>query len=33
VLDAEAEFTGATAEKVLGRVLADVAAPQSRQPA
>ena len=33
VLDAEAEFSGATAEGVLARVLADVAAPQSRQPA
>ena len=30
VLDPEAEFDGATAEKVLGWVLADVAAPQSR---
>ena len=30
VLDPEAEFDGATAEKVLSRVLADVAAPQSR---
>ncbi len=33
VLDAEAEFQGATAADVLARVLADVAAPQSRQPA
>jgi len=33
VLDAEAEFQGATAEGILARVLADVAAPQSRQPA
>ncbi|WP_368497787.1 AAA family ATPase [Herbiconiux sp. A18JL235] len=33
VLDAEAEFQGATAADVLTRVLADVAAPQSRQPA
>jgi MoxR-like ATPase len=33
VLDAEAEFAGATPEKILARVLADVAAPQSRQPA
>jgi MoxR-like ATPase len=33
VLDAEAEFSGASAEGVLARVLADVAAPQSRQPA
>ncbi len=33
VLDAEAEFQGATAEGVLARVFADVAAPQSRQPA
>jgi MoxR-like ATPase len=33
VLDAEAEFAGATPEKILACVLADVAAPQSRQPA
>ncbi|NQX28333.1 MoxR family ATPase [Microbacteriaceae bacterium VKM Ac-2854] len=31
VLDPEAEFAGATAEAVLGRALADVAAPQARQ--
>ena len=30
VMDPEAEFAGATAEAVLGRVLADVAAPQQR---
>src|SRR6478752_4792211 len=30
VMDPEAEFSGATAEAVLGRVLADVAAPQQR---
>lgn len=30
VMDPEAEFAGATAEAVIGRVLADVAAPQSR---
>ncbi|MCU1479546.1 MAG: MoxR family ATPase [Subtercola sp.] len=33
VLDPEAEFSGVTAEQVLARVLADIAAPQSRQPA
>jgi MoxR-like ATPase len=33
VLDPEAEFQGTTAEKVLARVLSDVAAPQARQPA
>jgi MoxR-like ATPase len=33
VLDPEAEFSGITAEQVLARVLTDVAAPQSRQPA
>ena len=33
VLDPEAEFSGMTAEKIISRVLADVAAPQSRQPA
>jgi MoxR-like ATPase len=32
VLDPEAEFSGVTAETVLGRVLADIAAPQARQP-
>ncbi len=31
ILDPEAEFAGATAEGVLGRVLADVAAPQDRR--
>lgn len=31
VLDPEAEFAGATAEAVLGRALAEVAAPQARQ--
>ncbi len=30
VLDPEAEFSGVTAEKVLGRILAEVAAPQER---
>jgi MoxR-like ATPase len=30
VLDAEAEFGGVTAESIIGRVLADVAAPQAR---
>lgn len=33
VLDPEAEFAGVTPESVVGRVLADVAAPQSRKPA
>ncbi|RFA17404.1 ATPase [Subtercola boreus] len=33
VLDPEAEFAGTTAAQVLARVLADVAAPQARQPA
>ena len=33
VLDAEAEFNGASAEAVLSRVLADVAPPQERIPA
>ncbi|MCJ1696308.1 MoxR family ATPase [Rathayibacter caricis] len=33
VLDPEAEFSGATAEGVLARVLAEVAAPQERQAA
>ncbi|WP_435738714.1 MoxR family ATPase [Cellulosimicrobium sp. PMB13] len=33
VLDPEAEFAGATAEAVLGRLLADVAAPQERRSA
>ena len=33
VLDPEVEFSGMTAEKIISRVLADVAAPQSRQPA
>ncbi|MGD8166543.1 AAA family ATPase [Herbiconiux sp. P16] len=33
VMDPEAEFAGVTASTVLARVLADVAAPQSRQPA
>ena len=33
VLDPEAEFSGVTAEKILTRVLNDVAAPQSRRPA
>jgi MoxR-like ATPase len=32
VLDPEAEFAGTTASVVLSRVLADVAAPQARQP-
>ncbi|AXH34053.1 MoxR family ATPase [Humibacter sp. BT305] len=32
VLDPEAEFSGTTAPQVLSRILADVAAPQSRQP-
>ncbi|MHA7291693.1 AAA family ATPase [Arthrobacter sp. MDT3-24] len=31
-IDPEAEFTGMTAEKVLSRVLADVAAPLAKQP-
>ena len=31
VLDPEAEFAGATSESVLGRVLADIAAPQDRR--
>ena len=30
VLDAEAEFTGARADIVLARIMADVAAPQER---
>jgi MoxR-like ATPase len=30
VLDPEAEFSGATAEKVVSRLLAEVAAPQER---
>ena len=30
VMDPEAEFAGVTAESVIGRVLADIAAPQSR---
>jgi len=33
VMDPEAEFAGATAASVIGRVLADVAAPQSRSSA
>ncbi len=33
VLDPEAEFAGATNEAVLGRLLADVAAPQERRSA
>ncbi|MBD8080582.1 AAA family ATPase [Cellulosimicrobium arenosum] len=33
VLDPEAEFAGATADAVLGRLLADVAAPQERRSA
>ncbi|MCX6501564.1 MAG: MoxR family ATPase [Microbacterium sp.] len=33
VMDPEAEFAGATAASVIGRVLADVAAPQSRSTA
>jgi len=33
VLDPEAEFAGATSEAVLGRLLADVAAPQERRSA
>ncbi|WP_104126293.1 MoxR family ATPase [Cryobacterium sp. Y57] len=33
VLDPEAEFSGMTAEKIISRVLADVAAPLSRKPA
>ncbi|WP_378144740.1 AAA family ATPase [Cnuibacter sp. UC19_7] len=32
VLDPEAEFSGTTSAQVLSRILADVAAPQSRQP-
>ena len=32
VLDPEAEFRGATGDSVVSRVLADIAAPQARQP-
>ena len=32
VLDPEAEFSGITSQQILSRILADVAAPQSRQP-
>jgi len=33
VLDAEAEFAGITAESIVSRALADVAAPQTRSEA